>query len=63
VQTLGLSVGSKLDLTIEDNRIILTPSEDSLTLEQLLADSTKSDFVLSEEDREWANATPVGKEL
>ena len=63
VQTLGLSVGSKLDLTIEDNRIVLTPSEDGLKLEQLLADSTKSDFNLSEEDREWVNAAPVGNEL
>ena len=26
VQTLGLSVGSKLNLTLEDNRIVLTPS-------------------------------------
>ncbi|MFT5392226.1 MAG: antitoxin ChpS, partial [Gammaproteobacteria bacterium] len=42
VQALGLSVGSKLDLTLEDNRIVLTPSEDGLTLEHLLAGSTKS---------------------
>ena len=63
VQTLGLSVGSKLDLTLEDNRIVLTPSEDGLTLGQLLAGSTKSDFVLNDEDRAWIDAAPVGKEI
>jgi antitoxin component of MazEF toxin-antitoxin module len=63
VQTLGLSVGSKLDLTLEDNRIVLTPSEDGLTLEQLLAGSTKSDFVLNDEDRAWVDAAPVGNEI
>lgn len=63
VQTLGLSVGSKLDLTLEDNRIVLTPVEDGLTLSQLLEGSSKSDFVLTEEDREWLDASPVGKEL
>jgi len=63
VQTLGLSVGSKLDLTLEGNRIILTPSEEVMTLEQLLAGSTKSDFTITEEDREWIDVTSVGKEL
>jgi len=63
VQTLGLSVGSKLDLTLEDNRIVLTPVEDGLTLSQLLEGSSKSDFVLTKEDREWLDASPVGKEL
>ena len=63
VQALGLSVGSKLDVTLEDNRIVLTPTEDSITLDQLLADSTKEDFVLSNEDRTWVDAKPVGKEI
>ena len=63
VQALGLSVGSKLDVSLEDNRIVLTPTEDSITLDQLLADSTKEDFVLSIEDRTWVDAKPVGKEI
>ncbi len=63
VQALGLSVGSKLEVTLEDNRIILTPAEDSITLDELLADSKKEDFVLSVEDRVWVDAEPVGKEI
>ena len=53
VQTLGLSVRSKLNLTLEDG----------LTLEQLLAHNTKSDFVLNDENGAWIDAAPVGKEI
>ena len=64
VKTLGLSVGSKLELTIKDNAIVLTPIEnESLDLEALLAGSPKECFKVSEEDREWLDAKPVGKEV
>lgn len=62
VQTLGLKVGSKLDLTIKDNKIILTPIVEEPTLEYLLAGSPKECFKVSEEDREWIDAKPTGKE-
>ena len=60
--TLGLRVGSKLDLSLENNRIILTPVEEN-TLEDLLAGSPGKCFRLTEEDQEWVNAKPVGKEI
>ena len=63
VQTLGLSVGSKLDLSLEGNRIVLTPSEEVMSLEQLLAGSTKSDFEIGIDDRDWIGATRLGKEV
>ncbi len=64
VQMLGLSVGSKLDITVEENRIILTPSsEDEVSLESLLKGSPKECFTITEEDREWINAKPVGREI
>jgi len=64
VQMLGLSVGSKLDITVEENRIILTPSsEDEVSLESLLKGSPKECFTVTEEDREWINARPVGREI
>lgn len=64
VQMLGLSVGSKLDITVEENRIILTPSsEDDVSLESLLKGSPKECFTVTEEDREWINAKPVGREI
>ena len=62
VQTLGLHVGSKLDLTIRDNQIVLTPVENEPSLEELLAGSPRECFQITEEDREWIDAKPVGKE-
>lgn len=64
VQLLGLSVGSKLDLTVEDNKIVLTPiAEEELSLQSLLKGSPKECFKITEEDRDWIDAKPVGKEI
>ena len=62
VKTLGLHVGSKLDLSIENNKIILTPIKET-RLEDLLAGSPRECFQLNEEDKEWINAKPIGKEI
>ena len=63
VKTLGLRVGSKLDLSIVDNRIVLTPIGEELTLASLLAGSPKSCFALTVEDQEWLNMSPSGEEV
>jgi len=63
IKTLGLHVGSKLDLSIKDNKIVLTPIDESLSLEDLLVGSPKTCFKVTEEDQEWINSQPVGKEL
>ena len=63
VNTLGLHVGSKLDMSIKDNKIVLTPIADELDLQTLLAGSPKECFSVTQEDREWIDAKPVGKEV
>ncbi len=63
VKTLGLHVGSKLDLSIEDNKIVLTPIKEKTSLEYLLAGSPKECFKVTDEDEEWINAKLVGKEI
>lgn len=63
VKMLRLHAGSKLDLSVQDNKIVLTPIEEELTLEALLAKSPKECFGITDEDREWINANPVGKEV
>ena len=60
---LGLHVGSKLELTVVDNTIVLTPADEELSLEELLANSPKECFRISDEDREWIDARPAGKEI
>ena len=62
VKTLGLQVGSKLDLSVEDQKIVLTPFKDSPSLESLLAGSPQDCFQVTDEDRAWLDAEPVGQE-
>ncbi len=63
VNTLGLHVGSKLDMSIKDNKIVLTPITEELDLQALLAGSPKECFNVTQEDREWLDAKSVGKEV
>jgi len=63
IKALGLQVGSKLDMTIKENKIVLTPIEDEISLEELIAGSPKDCFKVTEEDREWIDAKPTGKEV
>ncbi len=60
---LGLHAGSKLELTIVDNKIVLTPADEDLSLEGLLVNSPKECFRVTDEDREWIDACPAGKEI
>ena len=62
VKTLGLHIGSKLELSLKDNQIILTPIKEEETLESLLAGSPKESFKVTEEDKEWLDDKPKGKE-
>ena len=61
VHMLGLQAGSKLSLSVENNKIILTPV--TKTLEELLAESPKACFKVTNEDRQWIDAPPQGKEI
>ncbi|MEE9336634.1 MAG: AbrB/MazE/SpoVT family DNA-binding domain-containing protein [Methylococcaceae bacterium] len=63
LRTLALDVGASLDLSVEDNKIILTPVKESLTLEVILEGSPKSALRLTEEDLLWLNNPSVGKEI
>ncbi len=63
LRTLALDTGAYLDLSIEDNKIILTPVKESLTLEAILEGSPKSALRLTEEDLQWLNSPSVGKEI
>jgi antitoxin component of MazEF toxin-antitoxin module len=63
LRTLALDTGASLDLSIEGNKIILTPIKQSLSLAAILEGSPKSALRLTEEDRLWLNSQSVGKEI
>jgi antitoxin ChpS len=61
-KALGLHAGSELDLSIVENRIVLAPVVAKTSLEELLDGSPRENFQVTEEDREWIDAKPIGKE-
>ena len=63
VESLGLRVGSTLDLSVENDRIILSPSDEEMTLEWLLEGSPVENLKQTEEDQHWLNAAPKGNEI
>ena len=63
LKTLGLDVGSSLDLTIKGQSIVLSPFKEEDTLESLLAGSPKENLVASDEDRVWIEEKSIGKEI
>lgn len=62
LKALDLHEGSSINLSLEDNKIILTPIPEELTLEELLVGSPKKKLKLIEEDKEWLDDKSVGKE-
>ena len=62
LKTLGLHTDSIVELSLENNKIVLTPLNEKMTLEDVLAGSPKKRLALKEEDTEWMNTRSVGKE-
>lgn len=62
-KVLGLRVGSELDLSIVDNKLVLDPIVERTSLEDLLADSPRENFRILDEDLEWLNTKSAGREV
>lgn len=60
---LSLAVGAKVDIGVENGRMILEPRRrPSYTLDELLAQCEETGTPANE-DRAWLDAGPVGSEL
>ena len=65
LEQLGVGIGDRFDVALQDGAIILSPSKDKvkrLTLEEILEGVTPETFQ-TKEDREWMEMRSVGKEL
>ena len=62
LKILGLHVGSVLNLSIENSKIVLDPAG-SESLEDLLSKSPKEKLAITLEDKEWMSMKSVGKEV
>lgn len=63
IEMMHLGVGSALNLSVEGDKIILTPKKNDLSLEDLLEGCDRQTFAMTEEEREWHDIKPAGKEL
>lgn len=59
---LDVAVGDSLNAEINDGSLILTPAEPIYTMADLLVGCTRESMQLDDEDKQWLNAAPVGKE-
>ncbi len=60
---LGLSANTKLEVSVEDGRLVAVPkARPKYTLDELLA-QCDLDAPWSEEEREWMDAPSVGNEI
>ena len=59
---LDVAVGGSLSVEINDGSLILTPTEPVYTMSDLLVGCTRESMRLDDEDRQWLNVAPVGKE-
>lgn len=58
---MATKVGDVLDVEVSNNTLLLQPAMPKYTMAELLANSPKSSFSLSDDDRLWLNTT-MGKE-
>jgi len=64
LKSLGLETGSTLELSINNNQIILTPTVNTdLSLKSLLDNSPSELLAATAEDIAWSNCKPAGKEV
>ena len=60
---LGLSANTKLEVSVEDGKLVAVPrARPKYTLEELLAQCDLS-VPMSDEEREWMDSPPVGREI
>lgn len=62
LETLGLRTGSTLNLSVEHNKIVLTPNSKEKTLNELLSASPKECLQLHADDTVWLTEQPQGNE-
>ncbi len=60
---LGAKVGDSLKVEINNGSLILRPVAPVYTMDDLLAGCTEENMHQSDEDREWLEAPPVGREF
>jgi antitoxin ChpS len=60
----NLDAGARVEVSVQDGKLVVVPERlPRYTLAELLATCTEDNMALTDEDRAWLSAGPVGKEI
>jgi antitoxin component of MazEF toxin-antitoxin module len=63
LKLINLDAGTQVEISVFDGKLIVEPKKrPCYTLTELLATCTEDNMALTDEDRAWLDAKPVGKE-
>lgn len=61
---LHIGAGSHVNVNVVDGKLVIEPRvKPHFTLAELLAQCSDENMALTDEDREWLDTRPVGKEM
>ncbi len=61
---LNIGAGSHVNVNVVDGKLVIEPrAKPHFTLAELLAQCSDENMALTDEDREWLDTRPVGKEM
>ena len=59
----GISLGDKVNIEAKAGMLVMSLVDEPMTLGDLLAGSPKKSFRILEEDQDWVDAKPSGREI
>ena len=59
----GIALGDKVNIEAKAGTLVMTLIDEPMTLEDLLAESPKESFKALDEDQDWIDTEPVGREI
>ena len=59
----GIALGDKVNIEARAGTLVMTLVDEPMTLEDLLADSPKKSFRILEDDQDWVDTKPSGREI
>ena len=63
LRAAGIALGDKVNIEAKAGTLLITLVDEPMTLENLLADSPKKSFRVLEEDQDWIDVKPSGREI
>jgi antitoxin component of MazEF toxin-antitoxin module len=63
LKLINLDAGARVEMSVQEGKLVVEPKrQPRYTLAELLATCTEDTMALTDEDRAWLDASPVGKE-